>query len=206
MRPTGNRSRGVMLLLAAALALGLAAPRALPAQPRQAPARGMLLVAGEDMADPRFQEAVVLILRYDTDGVAGLILNRPTVLTIAEALPEMAGARQHPDPIFYGGPLSPRMLTVLLESRRPPAGSDPVAGNLYVTGPPQFFERTGPPQGEVERFRVFLGYAGWTPAQLAGEIARGDWYVLPCDPQAVFAADPQGLWRQLRARGQEIWI
>ena len=48
-------------------------------------------------------------------------------------------------------------------------------------------------QSPPKRWRVFLGYAGWGPEQLAEEIAEGSWLVAPSDPELVFGdeyADP----------------
>ena len=50
--------------------------------------------------------------------------------------------------------------------------------------------------------RVFAGYAGWDAGQLAGEIARGDWFVVPALPDDVLAGQGPDLWsRVLRRQG-----
>lgn len=176
------------------------------AQGRLAPARGMLLVAGEGMADPRFQEAVILLVRYDAEGVVGVIINRPTNLTLGEALPGMGASEKRDTPLYYGGPVDPRLLLVLLQGEKPPQDSSAVAGRLHLTGLPQIAERLDSPAGTGEQFMVLLGYAGWSARQLAGEIARGDWYLVPFDEAAVFSEKPETLWRELRGRGKEVWI
>jgi putative transcriptional regulator len=196
----GRRLLGCWLLATLLLA-------ALPAAAgeRVAPAAGVLLVAAEEIGDPRFAETVILLVRYGPAGVAGLVLNRPTPLTLATVLPGMPGLGRRSDPILDGGPLEPRTLLALLECEKPPAVSEPVAGAVHLTGPPQVAERLAP-DGGGERFRVFAGYAGWTREQLAAEIARGDWYLLPFDAEAVFTEAPQELWRKLRQRPREIWL
>ncbi len=192
---------GVLLLFAAA---GGSWPAT--AQERLAPAPGMLLVAGEGMADPRFRETVVLLLRHGEGGAAGVILNRPTSFDTAQlyaafALP--AGCR---GPLYYGGPVEPRLLLVLLQSDEPPDDSTPVVDLLHLTGLPQVAGRLDCGDEGGERLRIFSGYAGWSAAQLAGEIARGDWYVEPFDAAAVFSKKPETLWRELRAGGKELWL
>lgn len=176
------------------------------AQGRIAPARGMLLVAGEGIADPRFRESVILLVRYDAEGVVGVILNRPTKLTLGEVLPGTAASEEGAAPLYYGGPVDPRLLLVLLQSEKPPQDSTPVAGRLYLTGLPQIADRLDALAGKGEKFMVLLGYAGWSAGQLAGEIAHGDWYLVPFDETAVFSETPESLWRELRGRGKEIWI
>lgn len=181
-------------------------PLPVAAQGRLAPARGMLLVAGEGIADPRFQESVILLVRYDAEGVVGVILNRPTKLTLGKAFPGMVAIEKRDTPLYYGGPVDQRLLLVLLQSEMPPQDSTPVADRLHLTGLPQIADRLDSSAGKGEKFMVFLGYAGWSAGQLAGEIARGDWYLVPFNETAVFSEKPENLWRELRSRGKEIWI
>jgi putative transcriptional regulator len=50
--------------------------------------------------------------------------------------------------------------------------------------------------------RVFAGYAGWSPGQLAAEIDRGDWVVVPALAEDVLAPPGTDLWsRILRRQG-----
>jgi putative AlgH/UPF0301 family transcriptional regulator len=46
----------------------------------------------------------------------------------------------------------------------------------------------------VRGVRVFAGYAGWSAGQLAGEIGRGDWFVVPALPDDVLAPPRYDLW------------
>ena len=45
-----------------------------------------------------------------------------------------------------------------------------------------------------ERFRLFLGYAGWGSGQLIAEILRNDWLTAPVRADLIFAPDPEGVW------------
>ena len=53
----------------------------------------------------------------------------------------------------------------------------------------------------VSGLRVFAGYAGWSPCQLAGEIAEGAWACVPSRPGDVLSelSGPQ-LWRRVVGR------
>jgi len=53
--------------------------------------------------------------------------------------------------------------------------------------------------------RVFTGYAGWGPGQLADEIGTGSWHVLDAENQDVLSTDPEGLWRRVLRR-QGGWL
>jgi len=45
-----------------------------------------------------------------------------------------------------------------------------------------------------ERFRLFLGYAGWGAGQLIEEILRNDWLTAPARGDLIFAPDPDRVW------------
>ena len=51
--------------------------------------RGALLVAAPALVDPNFQRSVVLVTEHTDEGAMGLVLNRPTDTTVADAAPEL---------------------------------------------------------------------------------------------------------------------
>jgi len=158
---------------------------------------GTLLVAQGSLTDPRFHEAVVLIVQHGSQGTAGLILNRPSRLSLAEALPGMALRDATDAMLCYGGPVAPRSFMALVKAPLgPPQPSQQVLPSVYLTGPQQlaaWLERVPSPP----TFRVFVGYAGWAPEQLAAELARGDWHIVPVHEQLLFATEPGKLWQAL---------
>src|SRR6267142_769086 len=87
-RPNARRS----LWLAAAAALLHAVAHPVPAQSKQTHglAAGKFLVASRDLLDPNFAETVVVLVRYEEDGVLGLIINRRTKVPIARVFPELS--------------------------------------------------------------------------------------------------------------------
>ena len=70
------------------------------------PAAGRLLVATPSLVDPNFANAVVLLLDHDGDGSLGVVLNRPSAITVAAVLPDWAGSVDPPEVLFEGGPVS----------------------------------------------------------------------------------------------------
>ena len=62
-----------LLLLAASLVLG----RVTIAAEHERFLTGQLLVATEEMTDPRFAESVIYMVRHDAQGALGLVINRP---------------------------------------------------------------------------------------------------------------------------------
>jgi len=167
------------------------------------PEAGMLLVARPSLVDPRFYQAVVLVVQHGSQGTAGLILNRPSRLGLAEALPELPELAGEAAVLCYGGPVEPRSFLVLVKAaKNPPQPAQRVLAATYLTGTRQLaaWLDAGQPQAS---YRVFAGYAGWAPEQLSIEVARGDWQVLPGDEHVLFAADLDGLWQELAHRPRE---
>ena len=74
-----------------------------------------------------------------------------------------------------------------------------------MNGPVALVDLDGDPEAlapRVRGLRVFAGYAGWDAGQLAGEIGRGDWFVVPALPDDVLAGQGPNLWsRVLRRQG-----
>ena len=167
------------------------------------PEKGMLLVANEQLAAPRFHDRVILLIQNDTQGTAGLVVNRTSRLSLATVLPEGSALAGQGMTLSYGGPVEPETLLALVKIRNnPPEPAEEIIDGLYVTGVgvldewPDFVD-------EVVAYRVFAGYTGWAPGQLNIEMQRGDWHVLPADDQSVFADDGVRLWERLRQRALE---
>ena len=80
-----------------------------------------------------------------------------------------------------------------------------LAGLVGVRGPVALVDLDGDPEPLTERLRglrVFAGYSGWDAGQLAAEIGRGDWIVVPALPDDVLAGHDPNLWgRVLRRQG-----
>jgi len=167
---------------------------------------GRLLVAGPRLIDPNFLRSVVLMCRHDEDGALGLILNRPTSVTVAEALPEWLQPLAPPNVVFLGGPVQSEMavgLGRLLPDHHGRTESeewtpiDERLGLVNLSVPP------GDEMGALDRLRVFAGYAGWSAGQLDFEVSSGDWFVVAAEEDDPFTAAPGGLWRRVlhRQRG-----
>jgi putative AlgH/UPF0301 family transcriptional regulator len=75
------RRRLVLLLLLFAGLISGQAGKAMAAE-EAAPNRSLLLIANEDMEDPRFRQTVVLVTRHGRSrSTIGVIVNRPTDMT-----------------------------------------------------------------------------------------------------------------------------
>ena len=156
---------------------------------------GRLLVASRKMRDPRFAKSVILILRYEEQGALGLIVNQPTVVLLADLLPEVKDLKERGDRVYLGGPVDKNGMMFLLRSDSPPADARRIFADVYVGAGRERFDEVIVQDGA--RFRSYVGYAGWAPGQLEGELKREDWHVLPGDADVVFSSSPEGVWDNL---------
>jgi len=171
-------------------------------QGKLAPRTGTLLVATTQLADTRFQQSVILITRHDRAGTSGLVLNRP----LGKLPSDLGGSLQtRPQGIFWGGPVAPLQVRALLLDNQQAAGKV-LAEGLHLLNADELnaiLHKTPLESGEL---RTYLGYAGWAPRQLAFEIARGDWLVLPVNAATLQQLNPEQMWRTLAPRSEANWI
>lgn len=160
---------------------------------------GKLLVATPILQDPNFARSVVLICQQDEDGYMGLVLNRPLEAEIAEHLPEWQHLCSAPQRIFEGGPVQ-REVALALGRHAP---GDPGEGWTVVSDVLGLLDLGRDPAelwGELERLRIFSGYAGWAAGQLEGEVREQAWFVVEADPGDPFTEDNEGLWQRVMRR------
>src|ERR1700733_6693857 len=93
---------------------------------------GKMLVASRDLPDPNFSKTVVLLVKYDDDGVLGLILNRRSKVPVSRALDDVGAAKDRADLIYAGGPVGSSTMLVLLRSRNKPGDAEKVFGDIYL--------------------------------------------------------------------------
>jgi putative transcriptional regulator len=168
---------------------------------------GTLLVAAPGLLDPNFRRTVVYIIEHRDEGTLGVVLNRPSNVSVQEVLPTWAPHTTRPKAVFVGGPVDAKT-ALCLAAFRP--GHDPatVDGVVAVRGPVALIDLDSDPAELTPRLRglrVFAGYSGWNSGQLAGEIGRGDWILVPALPDDVLAATTDDLWgRVLRRQGMPL--
>jgi putative transcriptional regulator len=179
-----------------ALAAGVAPVRA--AQP-DVPAAGSILIASPHMPDKDWASAVILIVYSDRQGVMGLLLNRLTEFPLSHLFPEVRTAPSGKDPLYFGGLVASGARAVL-RSPRKREGAQRLFGDVAVLFDSAAVEKAARSGLRGDVFRVYAGYAGWSPEQLRSELLLGNWRALPADAAIVFDSHPATLWRRLAGR------
>jgi putative transcriptional regulator len=164
-------------------------------------ATGKLLVMERRAPDPNFAESVILLIHYDSDGVVGLILNRPTKAPLSR-LNEFKGAASRSDPLHIGGPVELDSITALLRTTNVPPGGVRVAADLYAIETKPGLEAALKASKGPEDLRIYLGYCGWSLPQLQNEVKLGSWYIFDRGDRFAFDPTPSTLWQRLIDRTQ----
>jgi putative transcriptional regulator len=160
-------------------------------------AAGKVLVASRNLGDPHFAKTVILLVRYDAQGVLGLVLNHRTDVPLSRVLDSIKAAKDRSDPVYLGGPLETANVFALYRSPAKTEGAEHIFGGVYLINSKPQFEQIISAQPKPDVFHVYLGYAGWTQEQLRQEVELGAWFIFPADAGTVFNADPDALWPEM---------
>ena len=164
---------------------------------------GQLLIAAPTMGDPRFSHTVILMVRHDREGAFGIVINRPvgegSVASLLEAAGEDISGISGSVKIFAGGPVQQEFGFVVHSAEYHLDETLDVDGRVAMTANRQVLRDIGRNRGPVKSLFA-LGYAGWGPGQLEGELARHDWFTTPAEPRLIFDDDRANLWEEAMAR------
>ncbi len=159
---------------------------------------GKLLIAMPGMGDPRFEHGVIYLCSHTDEGAMGLIVNKPAGDLSLDGLLEKLEIRTIPGavrgPIHFGGPVETGRGFVLHSMDYDVSeGTLDVGGGIGMTATLDILTDIAEGRGP-ERKIVALGYAGWGPGQLEGEIVQNGWLTVDASPDILFNPDNGGKW------------
>ncbi len=173
---------------------------------REALGKGVFLVASETLSDPNFSQTVVLLLEYDESGAVGLIINRPTEVSLASLLPGEEELKNRQELVFIGGPVGRTQLFLLLRSTSRPRQSEQVVDGVFASTSLTTLREIIAEESSVAAFQAYAGYSGWGPGQLDAELMRGDWLITPADSETVFDKATDSIWPELIRKNRGLWV
>src|SRR5574337_199082 len=101
---------------------------------------GQLLVARDELRDPRFVRSVIYVVHHDAGGAMGLIVNRPIGEASLSELLEQAGLKgtgvKGEIRVHFGGPVEPGQGFVLHTADYKIEGTEVVEDGIAVTARP----------------------------------------------------------------------
>ena len=165
---------------------------------------GKLLVAMPSMGDPRFDHSVIYVCAHSEDGAMGLIVNKPAPdLDFTELLEQLgisSDLKISGIDVHYGGPVENGRGFVLHTPDYESAESTlQVNANFGMTATLDILEDISLGAGP-ETCLLALGYSGWGPGQLEGEIRNNGWLICDADEDLVFSRDHDTKWQQALRR------
>ena len=163
--------------------------------------QGQFLLAMPSMGDPRFLRSVVYMVAHDSEGAMGFIINRRAEgLSLGDILKDMPETVAKTGlvnlPVYVGGPVQNDRGFVLhtsdyekthntLSQELPIAltqSADVLVDAAHGRGP--------------EKMRLFLGYAGWGPGQIEGELQDNAWLVCDANIAEIFTSRNDDLYEK----------
>lgn len=164
---------------------------------------GQLLVAKDELRDPRFVRSVVYLIHHDATGAMGLILNRPVAEASLSELLEQAGLEgtgvKGVIRVHFGGPVEPGRGFVLHTTDYKIEDTKIVKNGIAVTAESEILRAIGTRTGPRKSLFA-LGYAGWAPGQLEAEIKAGAWEIVQADEALIFDENFETKWERAMAR------
>lgn len=160
------------------------------------PRPGRLLISEPLLSDVYFQRSVVLLVEHSADsGSIGFILNKKTILTMRDFVPEFEKLPEIS--IYFGGPVAANRLFFIhsLGDLIVP-NTLKINDNLYFDGDFEAlksyilsgFDITG-------KVKFFMGYSGWENHQLSKEIQSHSWVVGHSDDEHVLSGNGDAYWK-----------
>jgi putative transcriptional regulator len=140
-------------------------------------------------------DTVIYICEHTDQGALGLVINRPTDLTVGDLLKRLdlplsleIGPRERA-PVFFGGPVQTDRGFVL---HMPPHGygSSIRLGDMALTTSRDVLQAVAVGKGP-EPMLITLGYAGWGAGQLEDEISQNAWLTVNATHQILFDLPPE---------------
>lgn len=151
------------------------------------------LIAMPSMLDPIFGGTVVYLCEHNAEGALGVIINKPTDMTMdvlleridlkLEIIPNIPPVGNQP--IMFGGPVQVERGFVLHTPLRQFTSMMKVTDEIVLTTSKDVLEAVASGEGP-RRLLVTLGCAGWDAGQLEQEIVKNGWLTVRADPGILF--------------------
>ncbi len=165
-----------------------------PGAPKSGYLSGRVLIAMPQMADERFAGSLIYLCAHSEDGAMGIVVNRILHdLDFAELLrqleidiPEDRLPATDKIRIHRGGPVETGRGFVLHTSDYAAEKATlEISDGISLTATLDILRAIAVGSGP-EKMLLALGYAGWAPGQLEGEIQANGWLICDSDSAILF--------------------
>lgn len=166
------------------------------------------LIAMPAMEDLFFTRTVTFMCQHNEDGALGIVINRPSDLTLGDILTQMNIESLNPAvnrmQVLIGGPVHPERGFVIHEPPGQWESSMRISEDIALTTSRDILEAVAKGEGP-RHVLVALGYAGWSGGQLEKEILSNAWLNTPIDRTILFERPTNQRWKDaVAAMGVDI--
>ena len=177
------------------------------------------LIAMPGLEDESFARSVVYLCEHSERGALGLIINKPTDITLKGLFDKVDLSLRREDltkePVFQGGPVQTERGFVLHEPMLMDKGETDesayastmtIPGGLEMTTSKDVLEALSTGAGP-RRVLITLGYSSWGEGQLESELAENAWLTVAADLSVIFDTPvPERYDRALSLLGLQAWM
>jgi len=161
----------------------------------------VVLVAKRTLRDRVYGSSVLLARPLGEERHVGFIVNKPTNMTLGKLFPQHVPSQKVVDPVYLGGPTGAEVIFAMVKDKKSPGGrSLQLAPGIFLAYDSAVVDRIIETQSEQARF--FAGMVMWQPHELADEVKRGLWFVLPAKPEIMLRKTTDSLWEELVGRAE----
>ena len=164
---------------------------------------GTLLIATDKLNQSEFQHSVIYITEHNDQGTYGVIINKPTHMTVNEAMPDNKQLDK-PSKLYFGGPMHASFLFVITQDGKHKDLHKLLDGLYFGAGDKTTIEINNPQTHPLTR--TFIGFSSWGPGQVEKEIESGVWLLAPGTRKDIFDEHPESLWSKLSRQWSGDWI
>ncbi len=191
----------------------------MPAEPAPFNLTHHFLIAMPGLEDESFSRSVVYVCEHNERGALGLIINKPSTLSLQSLLEKislpMGREDLREDLVLRGGPVQtdrgfvlhePIVIEGAKDDESAYASTLNVKGGLEMTTSKDVLEAIAHGAGP-RRILVTLGYASWGEGQLESELVENSWLTVDADPQVIFDTPVEERYnRALGLLGLQPWM
>ena len=160
------------------------------------PQAGNVLLSEPFLDDPYFGRKVVLLCEHNEEGSFGFVLNNFVDIDVDEVMDDLPKMNTR---ISVGGPVKNGNL-YYLHTRADISESIPVVDGVHMGGDfDQIRKLIRDGALRANEIRFFIGYSGWSPAQLQDEIKSRSWFVAEANKNDIMRTDEENevYWKRL---------
>jgi putative transcriptional regulator len=168
--------------------------------------KGNLLISKPSILnDTSFNRSVILLTEHNTEGSVGFIINKPSIFTINDLIPDLDS-----DHVVYdGGPVSVENLYFIHRVPELIPNSIAIKDGVFWAGDFEIVTNLlNEKKVSKNDIRFFLGYTGWSEKQLDDEMKSDSWILKKNNYENILNVEANTFWKNeiLKIGGEyQLW-